>query len=58
MILETNKIYLNSYDNKYVNLRTHSCEANGVKIILGFIVIKIKTSNILSNIKKWVSRKN
>lgn len=58
MILETNKIYLNSFDNIYMNLRTCSCGVFGVLIILGFIVIKIKTSNILSNIKKWVSRKN
>lgn len=40
-----------------MNLEGCSCGIFGVLIILGFIVFKIKTSNIVSNIKNWFSRK-
>ena len=40
-----------------MNLEGCSCGIFGVIVILGFIVFKIKTSNIVSNIKNWFSRK-
>ena len=40
-----------------MNLEGCSCGIFGIIIIMGFILIKIKTSNVMSNIKNWFSRK-